>query len=122
SRDRYQVGSGPDARDCWPQCSSVGAGCCDPGRLTTCQRAGSGRASEKLLLTELEGRLRDASFCGAGWNDAARERFLSPLAKFWCCAFLPPRRGGNRKAQGNALGILPLQGVAILNTRSNSQG
>ncbi len=24
---------------------------------------------------------------------------------FWCCAFLPPRRGRNRKAQGNALGI-----------------
>jgi SM-20-related protein len=24
---------------------------------------------------------------------------------FWCCAFLPPRGGRNRKAQGNALGI-----------------
>ena len=24
---------------------------------------------------------------------------------FWCCAFLPPRRGRNRKAQGSALGI-----------------
>src|SRR5208282_993092 len=68
-------------------------------------------------------------------NWASREWRLSPLAKFWCCAFLLPRRGRNRKAQaggtplaGSALGILdrkpvlPLQGVAILNTRSNSQG
>src|SRR5208337_4570356 len=68
-------------------------------------------------------------------NWASSEWRLSPLAKFWCCAFLLPRRGRNRKAQaggtplaGSALGILdrkpvlPLQGVAILNTRSNSQG
>jgi hypothetical protein len=25
--------------------------------------------------------------------------------EFWCCAYLPPRRGQNGKAQGNALGI-----------------
>src|SRR5208337_567876 len=37
SRDRYQFGSGQDARDCWPQCSSVGEGCREPGRLTHCQ-------------------------------------------------------------------------------------
>src|SRR5271157_328706 len=35
-------------------------------------------AGEKLVLTELEGRFRDACFCCAGWNDVASERSLSP--------------------------------------------
>src|SRR5271157_1803273 len=35
-------------------------------------------AGEKLVLTELEGRLRDTCFCCAGWNDVASERSLSP--------------------------------------------
>jgi hypothetical protein len=35
-------------------------------------------AGEKLVLTELEGRFRDACFCCARWNDVASERSLSP--------------------------------------------
>src|SRR5208282_454436 len=38
---------------------------------------------------------------------------------FWCCAFLPPRRGRNRKAQGNALGILFWKWVPAFKTREN---
>src|SRR5271157_5281601 len=33
---------------------------------------------EKLVLTELEGRFRDACFCWARWNEVASERSLSP--------------------------------------------
>jgi hypothetical protein len=39
---------------------------------------GRGWADEKLVLTELEGRFRDACFCCARWNDVASERSLSP--------------------------------------------
>ena len=39
---------------------------------------GPGGAGEKLVLTELEGRFRDACFCCARWNDVASERSLSP--------------------------------------------
>jgi hypothetical protein len=39
---------------------------------------GSDWSGEKLVLTELEGRFRDACFCCAGWNDVASERSLSP--------------------------------------------
>jgi putative transposase len=35
-------------------------------------------AGEKLVLTVLEGRFRDACFCGARSNDGASERSLSP--------------------------------------------
>ena len=38
-------------------------------------------AGEKLVLTELEGRFRDACFCCARWNDVASERSLSPPCK-----------------------------------------
>src|SRR5208282_2147336 len=76
-------------------------------------------AGEKLVLTELEGRFRDTCFCCAGWNDVASERSLSPPCEFWCCAFLPPRRGRNRKAQGNALGILFWKWVPAFKTREN---
>jgi len=37
-----------------------------------------GWAGEKLVLTGLEGRFRDASFCCARWKDVASERSLSP--------------------------------------------
>ena len=47
-------------------------------RRTTVFAAGSHWAGEKLVLTELEGRFRDVSFCCAGWNDVASERSLSP--------------------------------------------
>src|SRR5208337_2175120 len=35
-------------------------------------------AGEKLVLTELEGRFREACFYCAPWNDVASERSLSP--------------------------------------------
>src|SRR5271157_6093550 len=53
-------------------------------------------AGEKLVLTELEGRFRDACFCCAGWNDVASERSLSP-----------PCEGGNSVRHSFCLLPLP---------------
>src|SRR5271165_5413832 len=46
--------------------------------LLACQQGAPGSAREKLVVTELEGRFRDASFWCARWNDVAGERSLSP--------------------------------------------
>ena len=51
-------------------------------------------AGEKLVLTELEGRFRDACFCYVQWNDVASERSLSP-----------PCEGGVRGGDAGALEI-----------------
>jgi hypothetical protein len=55
---------------------------CSRGRVTITRPVrdflASHWAGEKLVLTELEGRFRDASFCCARWNDVASERSLSP--------------------------------------------
>ncbi len=48
------------------------------GRLA---EAAVGWAGEKLVLTELEGRFRDARFCCARSNDGASDRSFPPLAK-----------------------------------------
>src|SRR5271157_2274829 len=51
-------------------------------------------AGEKSVLTELEGRFRDACFYCARWNEVASERSLSP-----------PCEGGGRGGDAGALGI-----------------
>src|SRR5450759_1173002 len=53
------------------------------GQDMTCQDAPGAPswAGEKLELTVLEGRFRDACFCCARSNDVASERSFPPLAK-----------------------------------------
>jgi len=54
-----------------------------PAPNRTGATAGAGRRwdGEKLVLTELEGRFRDACFCCARSNDGASDGSFSPLAK-----------------------------------------
>jgi len=68
------------------------------------------RTGPMLVISTARDELRGRYYPGTeeAHTNPTRQRgeCLRALAgAFWCCAFLPPRRGRNRKAQGNALGI-----------------
>jgi len=56
-----------------------------------------------LVLTELEGRCRDACFCCARWNDVASERSLSPPLRNFDVARFASRPEGAATTEPGAL-------------------
>jgi hypothetical protein len=62
-------------------------------------------ATDSLTVALMFSGLASPTEIPPGVPGAAHIHFGNPGAEFWCCAFLPPRSGRNRKAQGNALGI-----------------